>query len=447
MKQQLGVWTLAIGAFMPSTKAVFAQNTYEKTAIFSPYTVKNEQAQKRRAQVVKHANDLLTLPIGKDEDTAYPLDVALWNVSQFMVRTPASDSGVARLVAAFDQLHEGTQRSLLEVVYGQYPGQFATDMQRVAARATHPRTFAMAALHWYRAQPTPANRQWILQQLPRLQANDKQKSMLASLQRYLYRDTLNKQLPPLDSLFAHQQQHGFKVVYSFQRAGRDYPGLAIVQQADGSFARDAHGKLLTFVQLARSASNMPYFLTNGSTPQGLFVIQGTAISRNPFIGPTPNLQTAMMFEVPTPRFTHYMPLVLNAPPEVIYRSYFPPAWQQWGGLLEAYEAGRAGRGEIIAHGSTIDPEWFAGMPFYPLSPTLGCLSGLELWNTATGKIDRSDQFDLVDTFLRLPGGDKGYLIVIDVNDMQAPISPAAVAHMVDSFEAKKAAPPTFPTNW
>lgn len=428
---------LGLSAALVGAAPVSAQNLYDKAAIFSPYTVKNEQAQKRRAQVVKHANDLLTLPIGKDEDTAYPLDVALWNVSQFMVRTPASDSGVARLVAGFDQLHEGTQRSLLEVIYGMYAGEFTTQMQRIAGNATHPRTFAMAALHWYRAQPTPANRQWILQQLPRLQANDKQKSMLGSLQRYLYRDTLSTTLPALDSLFAHQQQHGFKVVYSFQRGDRDYPGLVAIQQADGRFARDAQGKLRLFVQLARSASNMPYFLTNGSTPQGLFVIQGTAISKNVFIGPTPNLQTAMMFEVPTPRFTHYMPIVFNAPPETIYRSYFPQNWQQWSGLMEAYEAGRAGRGEIIAHGSTIDPEWFAGKPFYPLSPTLGCLSGLELWNGNNGKIDRSDQFDMVDVFLKLPGGDKGYLMVINLDNKSQPVTPEEVEAFVQRFEQAK----------
>ena len=65
------------------------------------------------------------------------------------------------------------------------------------------------------------------------------------------------------------------MIYSFQRWNRDYPGMAIIQNGDGSFARDSLGNLLIFQQLARSASDLPYFITSGSTPQGIFSVQGT----------------------------------------------------------------------------------------------------------------------------------------------------------------------------
>ncbi|HSK13561.1 MAG TPA: hypothetical protein VK907_10125 [Phnomibacter sp.] len=410
----------------------FAQLIYPKEEIFSPYTIENEAAAKRRKQVIDQAEALNDLPLGSDEETAYPLEIGLWGIAQFRVSTPKSDSGIERLIRNYDKLNEATRRALLEAAYAMYPGKYVSEMKAIASRATHPRNFAMAALHLYRAQPTMENRQWILQTMRNLKTTDKQQVMLQTLGRHISGGKPGP-LPSFDSLFAHQQVHGFKVVYSFQRANRDHPGLAIVQEPGGNFARDSLGQLKVFVQLARSGSNLPYFLTNGSTPQGLYAITGTAISRNVFIGPTPNLQSAMMHEVNPPVFTHYMPIVLNATPERIYRSYFPQNWQQWHGLMEAYDAGRIGRSEIIAHGSTIDPEWFAGETYYPLSPTLGCLSGLELWNKKTGRIDRSDQLELVNTFIETPGT-RGFLIVIDLDDKKAPVTREEVEGIVMRFE-------------
>jgi len=255
---------------------------------------------------------------------------------------------------------------------------------------------------------------------------------LIALQQHLQKSNAAT-LPALDSLFAHQQLHKFKVVYSFQRSHRNAPGIAVVQQADGRFAKDEQGQLKSFVQLARSASNLPYFITNGSTPQGLYAITGTGISKNVFIGPTPNLQMVMMHEVNPPTFTHYFPIVFNAPPEKLYRSYFPANWQQWSGLMEAYQAGKIGRSEIIAHGTTIDPEWFKGQPYYPISPTLGCLCGREIWDPKTGKISNSDQLNLVNTFIETPGT-KGYLIVINLDDKPGPVTPEEIAPIIERFE-------------
>ena len=422
---------LLIGFLLHYGIAAQTQLIYYKNQIVSPYTIANEAATKRKQQVWQQANNLNTLPIGSDDETSYPIDVALWNVSQFKVRTPQSDSGVARLVKNYEALRESTQRALLEVVYGLYPGQFLPAMRAIAAYGGHPRNFAMAALHVYNAEPTEETRQWIRSKMNGVSGNEGQQIMLQVLSQYIHGHK-PATIPSLDSLFARQQIHKFKIVYSFQRANRDFPGLAIVQNTDGSFARDSLGQLRTFVQLARSASNLPYFLTNGSTPQGLYTIMGTAVSKNVFIGPTPNLHTAMMYEVNPPTFTHYFPIVFNAPPERIYRSYFPENWQKWSGIMEACDAGRIGRSEIIAHGSTIDPEWFKDEPYYPLSPTLGCLSGLELWNKQTGHIDRSDQLDLVNCFIETKGT-KGYLMVINLDDKKMPVSKEELEVHVNHF--------------
>jgi hypothetical protein len=413
--------------------SVNAQLIFYKEKIYSPYTLNDAKSKSRRDRMIKSANSLTTLPIGADSDTSEPIDLALWDISQFMLRTPSSDSGIARLVNNFGLLSVGTQRALLEVLYGLYPKEYYTQMIGFMKQSSHPKNFAIAASYIYRAHPSEAGRQIIQQQAGRLQTNESQALMIRNLLSYI--DNYNKPVivPDMDSLFAWQQIHKFKVVYSFQRKNRDFPGLAIVQNSDGSFVKDSTGSTKTFVQLARSASNIPWFITNGSTPQGLYSITGTGFAKNPFIGPTPNLQLVMMNEATPPTFTHYFPPVFNAPPERLYKSYFPANWQNWSGMMEAYNAGKIGRSEIIAHGSTIDPAWYEGNAFYPLTPTMGCLSALEIWNKETGRIDYSHQLDLVNAFIETPGT-QGYLIVINIDDQQEAVKLEEIQQLTAHYE-------------
>jgi hypothetical protein len=102
-------------------------------------------------------------------------------------------------------------------------------------------------------------------------------------------------------------------------------------------------------------------------------------------------------------------------------------------MKEAFIAGKAGRTEIIAHGTTIDPEYFAGQPFYPISPTLGCLCAEELWNANTGKLALSEQLKLVNTFLRSPGS-SGYLMVINLDNQHKSISDLELEKIVAVYE-------------
>lgn len=421
-KQLLPLLTLL--PLLASTQVV-----YQKETLYSSYAMDNSGAQKRRQVVEDHANSLINLPIGRNDEESYRLEIALWNMSQFMVRTPAADEGIGRLLKRFDELGGATQRALLEVVYGQYANEFIPEVKKVALQTSHPKTYSMAAVHIYRAQPNSETRDWIAAGAKKIKTDEKGKLLLATLLAYI-QPAIKSKLPELADLLAHQQAHGFKMIYAFHRSNRNYPGIAIVQNADGSFVQDSTGQTACYMQLARSASNLPYFITNGSSPQGLYSIRGTAVSGNVFIGPTPNLQTAMPYEVPLPEFIHYFPIVQNAGPERVYRSYFPESWQEWHGLLETFSAGKIGRSEIIVHGSTIDPEWFAGRTFYPLSPTLGCLNGLDLWNKQTGRLERSDQLALVNAFMGSPGKD-GFLLVINVDDANAPVTVEMVRDWVE----------------
>jgi len=92
-----------------------------------------------------------------------------------------------------------------------------------------------------------------------------------------------------------------------------------------------------------------------------------------------------------------------------------------------------GRTEIIAHGTTIDPEYFKDKPFYPLTPTMGCLCAKELWNPTSGHPLVSEQLNLVNTWLSTPGK-KGYLYVINVDDRHEPVTRAEVETWVNKWE-------------
>ena len=60
-----------------------------------------------------------------------------------------------------------------------------------------------------------------------------------------------------------------------------------------------------------------------------------------------------------------------------------------------FYAGKAGCGEIIIHGTTIDTEFYKGQSFYPFTPSLGCKCTLERWNEKDGGLIESEQNRLI----------------------------------------------------
>jgi hypothetical protein len=101
-----------------------------------------------------------------------------------------------------------------------------------------------------------------------------------------------------------------------------------------------------------------------------------------------------------------------------YQKLIPEKLKDFLPLYNSYYSGLAGRSEIIAHGTTIDPEFYAEKPYYPLTPTDGCLCTKEIWN---GKRIESDQQKLVNGLLKA-GGANGYCVVIELDDKNAPVT-------------------------
>jgi hypothetical protein len=211
------------------------------------------------------------------------------------------------------------------------------------------------------------------------------------------------------------------IVFSFQRKNRNYPGLAIVRKQDGGFVLTEEGTYFNVPQLARSVNNLPTYLTNGNTPQGVFRMSGFDKSKLEAIGVTENLQLTLPVETTKQHFFRDSSITNNDWSFDDYKKILPKNWRKNLPLYEAYFAGLAGRNEIIAHGTTVNPEFYKNESYYPHTPTEGCLCTKEIWSTVDGRRVESNQQKLVDA-VKKAGGAEGYLIVIELEDANKPVT-------------------------
>jgi hypothetical protein len=370
-----------------------------------------------------------------DTNSEFKYETACWAVTQFLYTGPNVQKGFDKLFDQYEILAIDTKKSFLEAVYATYPGSYTASISRILEKEKDPALFAMCAVYLFRVDSSVNHGNSLKIKMTETFPGYDSIAVLVELERYInfHPAYLRMNTPSIPELFRWQQNGRQKTIYSFQRWNRNFPGLALVQLADGSFARDGSGELLLFEQLARSGSDLPYFIVNGSTPQGVYSIQGLGVSHDHLIGPTPNVQLLLPFEGKWEKFYH-QPNGAVLDSLELYKQLLPPDWRNYESMKEAWNAGRIGRTEIIAHGTTIDPQYFRDKSFYPLTPTLGCLCAKELWNPASGRILVSDQFSLVSAFESSPGT-TGYLFVINVDNQQKPVSRAEVEKWVREFES------------
>jgi len=225
--------------------------------------------------------------------------------------------------------------------------------------------------------------------------------------------------PDIISIIDHPFMDGSTIIYSFFRNDRKYPGLSIIKKPDGTFVKDAVGNIFSIPQFSMSYANLPGYLRNGNTPEGIFSIVGSYISPTESIGPSRNVLTRIAFEVTPEIFYHGNNMSSQWNIEE-YRNLLPEDWQDYFPAYEAFYAGQARRKVIVMHGSADDLRFFKNESYFPHTPTKGCISSIELWNPETGYCTRSDQTDLINAF-RSTGSNKGFLVVIELDDKDSPV--------------------------
>lgn len=329
-------------------------------------------------------------------------------------RSPATDTKIRSVFDSLSYRRSAFQRSFLELLYANYPKDFVTQVAAFVKKTNNPKLFAMCCEYLLLNNKAAVHRSMLLQRMQD-KAFDQQniEPFFTVLQHKL--STEKAARPPVTDLLKNTFLPGEMLLFSFQRKNRDYPGLAMIRGKDGLFIKDENGNYFAVPQLARSMSNMPGYITNGNTPQGMFKTTGFDVSKGSFIGPTTNLQMVLPYE----RSADVPDSVTRSLGDN-YQSLLPASWKNYFPFVEAYYAGKAGRSEIIAHGTTMNPAYYKKQPYYPISPTQGCLCSKELWSAVDGRRTESDQQRLVNA-VQKAGGPQGYCIVVEIDDQQKPV--------------------------
>jgi hypothetical protein len=324
---------------------------------------------------------------------------AFWAMEIMLYKPIAFEKNIPLFLNQFNQLNADLQWSFLEALYTLYPGIYAKQMNHVLQESKTDKIKALALEYLYldKIYPTMALNN-SFRQSPYYQLYLKNIRTISSLV------TINESTV-LNSDFLPNQF----IIVSFQYKDRNNPGYLMIRTADNKWVADKKNRPLRFTQLARSITNMPYYLTNGNTPQGLFRITGIDTSNNNWIGPTTNLQMIMPYEqTDGTRFFADSTELAN---KKIYESLLSPL-SSITGLWQSYDAGKIGRSEIIAHGTTIPTEFYAKEQYFPCTPSLGCLCSPEIWNEE-GNLISSVQAEWISEIKKLPK-QPTYLLVIEL---------------------------------
>lgn len=394
----------------------------QNEVVVSPFTTSSYRSRFNAALLKYSIRQNLSASLS-DSDGVYDFRSAFWPMELTLYKGSFARQRLAYAFSMADSLSASFQRGLLETVYTNWPDAFRLQIAALMRRTTDPEIFALCAEYLLRSsggQVADTVKGLLYRKFDTVENN----AVLMMLHRRL--DTsAPPPLPPVADLLSEQFAPGLTVLYSFQRADRDYPGLVVVRKPDGTFVRDSSDRIFSVPQLARSISNLPFYLVDGNTPQGIFLMSGFAVSHSRFIGPTRNIQLSMPFEIAPDSF-----LITPASGDTAwtvdkYRNLLPRSWRLYAPAYQAYYAGDAGRTAIIAHGTTIDPGYYKGQVYYPQTPSLGCLCTHESWSPESGERLESDQQKLVDA-VQQAGNGIGYAVVLELDDRKAPVTPADV---------------------
>ncbi len=323
---------------------------------------------------------------------------AYWAMELMLYHPKAYQQKIGLQISRLPVFEAGFQRAFLEMLYTLYPIQFSKQVKAIWNQLANEKIKAMALEYLARTKI-----------FPQIQPSNSflhSAYYLPYYERWHYK---KKQLPSKRDFLRAKFLPGQTILCSFQSLNRNQPGYLMIRQGNGKWITDKQLRSLQFRQLARSISNLPWYLSNGNTPQGLYKITGFDTSTNNWIGPTTNLQMVLPFE--------------NGPAvffgnDTLYARYYENLLgplKNYSSLWQTFKAGKLGRSEIIAHGTTIDPEFYKQQPYFPNTPSLGCLCSPEIWNDTGERISSVQQAWVNE--LKKKNKQPVYLIVAEVQDL------------------------------
>ncbi len=378
--------------------------------------------------IVKNAiTKNLSLPL--TDSTEENWQDAFYAMEVLQYKQPWVQEKVKQSFDGIEGRSEGFQRALMELVYTNYSKEFRESVNNLFVKTKNAKVFAMCAAYLLRINPSLENIDKVGSVVYTKAGTEFNNTEAGSLITYellwpimqiAEKDDYKIQLQPGKILNADFLK-GNTIIYSIQRKNRNFPGIVIIRDSTGNFIKDSTGSIFSVPQLARSITNLPGYLTNGNTPQGIFRMNGFAVSRSAAIGPTENIQLMMPYETSPQFFLKDSSITDTVWTKELYERLLPDALKKYHPLFGSYYASAIGRTEIIAHGTTVDPSYYNGATYYPYTPTQGCLCTKEIWSDVNGKRTVSDQQKLVNA-VKKAGGANGYVVVIEIDDKQQPVT-------------------------
>ena len=389
----------------------------QQSNLFTSYTTAQSRAQLYR-NLVNTINKNLSRQL--DETSEDYWQQAFSAIELLAYKQPWIEKKIKYALDSISNRSTAFQTGLLEMINTNYPAEFIPEVRELLHHTTDGKIFSISASYILKQTDSLLNE---INELfyEKFNGNIETDPVLTmfqwELKDYSHPEKTIESRRLLRELFTKNFLPGNIILYSLQRKNRDFPGIAIIRNANGEFVTDSLGGIFYVPQLARSISCFPSYISNGNTPQGIFRMTGFDVSSNNFIGPTPNIQLKLPFEINPQKF------LKDSLSDTIweiadYKKLLPVNLQNYFPLYHAYYAGQAGRTEIIAHGTTVNPDYYKGTSYYPHTPSQGCLSTKENWN---GKLIESDQLQLVYALLKA-GGANGYCVVLEIDDKNEPVT-------------------------
>ena len=360
----------------------------------------------------------LALPLSSSTEENW--QDAFYAIALLQDKNPQIDRKINEAVSDVMNRSLYFQRALLEILFDRYSGLYLTEIKKVMTATNDPKLFAMCGEYLLKSIKSPAEKNQLLSLVRKKAAEGLEGPHLDQLRYSITSSGKTASTPAINTLLTKKYLKGNVLLISFQRKNRNYPGLALVRDTSGNFVKGDDGNFFAVPQLARSIYNLPGYITNGNTPEGIFRMDGFDVSRIGMIGPTTNVQLTMPHEYHAHHFYRDSSLTDSIGSLQLYKKLLPLNFTNYFPMHQSFYAGKAGRTEIIAHGTTVDPSYYTGLPYFPFTPTMGCLCTTEIWSTKDGSRIKSDQQLLTDA-ITIAGGPYGYAIVININDKKAPV--------------------------
>ena len=339
-----------------------------------PFSFASAKARKSITRELKNEIDSLVSLSLQPEKAENQWKKAFWAMELMLYSPPKWEERIPYFIIHLSSFDAEFQRAFLEMLYTLYPSKYSDQIISVWHTLANAKNQAMALEYLAVSHLFPE-----ITENHTIYSSDWHRAYQKRwpAQKIIY--------PTIDSFSNEYFFPDEEILCSFRFTDRGKPGFLMIRKKNGMWVTGENGKPIKFKQLARSISNLPYYLTNGNTPQGLYRVTGFDYSSNEWIGPTKNVQMILPYENNSSFFNGQ-----QATP-ITYEALLNPLIKDFPSLWEAHDAGKMGRTEIIAHGTTIDPALYNNESYFPCTPSLGCLCSPEIWNKKGKRVESTQQ--------------------------------------------------------